>query len=76
LSLLLQHLSKVEWYLHVPPTGTLNEEDTALVGTEHNTVKLKHIIPNNQINTGKSSKNASDERERELTKNTSRKVQI
>jgi len=66
----------VEWYLHVPSTGTLNGEDTASVGTEHNTVKLKHIVPNNQNSSGKSSKNASDERERELMKHTRRKVQM
>jgi len=41
----------------------LNEGDTGLVGTEHNDVKLKHIIPNNQNTTGKSPENASDERE-------------
>jgi hypothetical protein len=42
---------------------SLNEGDTGLVGTEHNNVKLKHIIPNNQNTTGKSPENASDERE-------------
>ena len=43
--------------------NSLNEEDTGLVGTENNNVKLKHIIPNNQNTTGKSPENASDERE-------------
>jgi hypothetical protein len=42
---------------------SLNEEDTGLVGTEHNNVKLKDIIRNNQNTTGKSPENASDERE-------------
>jgi len=42
---------------------SLNEEDTGLVATEHNNVKLKHTIPNNQNTTGKSPENASGERE-------------
>ena len=41
---------------------SFHEEDTVMVGTEHNNVKLKHI-PNNQNTTGKSLENASDERE-------------
>ena len=32
-------------------------------GTEHNNVKLKHIVPNNENTTGKSPESASDERE-------------
>ena len=43
---------------------SLNKEDTAVGGTEQNTVKLKHIIPDNQNNTGKSSENADNEREK------------
>jgi hypothetical protein len=42
---------------------SLNEEDTGLMGTEHNNMRLKHIIPNNENTTGKSPENASDERE-------------
>jgi hypothetical protein len=53
---------------------SLNEEDTGLVGIEHNNVKLKHV-PNNQNTTGKSPENTSDKREetheeyKEISKN-------
>jgi hypothetical protein len=39
-----------------------SKENTALMGTKYNTMKLKHIIPNNN-NSRKSSESASDERE-------------
>jgi len=42
---------------------SLNEEDTGVMGTEHNNVKLKRIVPNNQNTTGKSPESTSDERE-------------
>ena len=42
---------------------SLNEEYTGLVGTEHNNMKLKYIIPNNQNTTEKSPGSPSDKRE-------------
>jgi hypothetical protein len=42
---------------------SLNEEDISLGGTELNTLKQKHIIADNQNNTGKSYESAGNERE-------------
>jgi len=41
---------------------SLSEEDTGVMGTEHNNVKLKHIVPNNKNTTRKSPESVSDER--------------
>lgn len=43
--------------------GSLNEEDIALAGTEHNTSKPERVIPDNQNNTGETSESACNKRE-------------